>query len=328
MVHRILKWMHPKQVLQHWWAERALTMAAAASAATVQGLNPNAPPASALVARLRDRARAEGRFFHVGLANNAPPATRSAVFAPAPPCNRFNNVPPPGPAAAGGLADCDDRHNHDAIGTTGNLCSSVNNPGIPWPAPGVPPPGGLPAYAAPADWPGTMANFYRRHLCNIYYQRHGPVFRVCRYCKIHTEMQPWYNGVLNDVNVTAPALSPPPAPGAPAPVIPIQPLVTTVIAGATTSAYTRFLTPLCKRCEVFEKQVYWERMVGDVRPGMVPGVDEPMLRRDPEGWPHNTCTCWGGLEGPSGLWACMECRHLRAMELHGESIANTYSDWR
>ncbi|GAB1731473.1 hypothetical protein NU195Hw_Modified_320t1 [Hortaea werneckii] len=131
---------------------------------------------------------------------------------------------------------------------------------------------------------------------------------------------PWYNGVLNDVNVTAPALSPPPAPGAPAPVIPIQPLVTTVIAGATTSAYTRFLTPLCKRCEVFEKQVYWERMVGDVRPGMVPGVDEPMLRRDPEGWPHNTCTCWGGLEGPSGLWACMECRHLRAMELHDERL--------
>lgn len=298
----------------------AAAAAAAASAARVQALNPNAPPANDLVTRLRDRARAEGRFFHVGLANNAPPATRSAVFAPAPPCDSFNIVPPPGPAGAGGLADCDDRHNHDAVGTTGNPCSSVNNPGVPWPAPGVPPPGGLAVYAAPAHWLGTMANFYGRHFCNRYDQRHGPAYSVCRYCKTHTEVQPWYQGVFNDIDGRAPALPLPPAPGAPAPVNPIQPLVAPVIAGVTILAYTRFLTPLCNRCEAFEKRVYYERVVGDIRPLMVPGVDEPKLRRDPDGWPHNTCTCFGWLEGPRGLWACMECRHLRATDLHGKSI--------
>lgn len=301
--------MHRRQVTRHLRADEVLTMAAAPVP------NPNAAPSNAVVIKLRNRARREGRDFHVGWANDAPRARRSIANAPY--CNLFNNVPPPGPAGAAGLPDCDDRPNHDVVGTTANPCSSFFNPGPPGPAPGVPPPGGLPAYAPPAALTAPTIHLYMRRACLSHPAGRHPVLRVCGYCRIHTGLEPWYQGVVNDLIARAPVL---PAAGAPAPAVPPQPLADIVGPGGAVvnPAYRSFLTPLCSKCEILEKRKYWLRILARTLPHAVNGLTPGLLREAPNGFPHNTCTCFGWLEGPNGHWCCIECRYDRAMERHGE----------
>lgn len=196
------------------------------------------------------------------------------------------------PGAA--VPNCHDRLSHQAPGVPNNPfpCAGFNNP--------------RPRQAAPPGR-GTASNWWElKHCADRWHAPyHAGGYTLCRYCMNHTEQQPWWRSIYDDVT-----LMPPPLPGPGVAPVP-QPIQATA---ANPVPWTRFFTYLCRDCEFHEQNLLAERLEEDVKERDVP--NSHLMRRGLDGFPENTCTCLGLLEGPRSTNLCIRCRYPKATDRH------------
>lgn len=192
--------------------------------------------------------------------------------------------------------NCRDRPHHQAPGGGNNAhpCSSTHNP--------------TPKPALPPRLLGRAYDYFIRRKCaDRLTSGHGAGFTICRYCIDHTKQQPWYTSIFADV--TTP---PPPIPGRGVP--PAAPPPQPIEATPATPAWTCFLTYLCRECEIVEQVLLEYRREQDITDRDVP--NGKLMRRPPNGFPENSCTCLGILEGKRGMNYCIRCCYARAPPAH------------
>ena len=140
---------------------------------------------------------------------------------------------------------------------------------------------------------------------------HAGVYTVCHYCIADIRNQTWSTAIRDDV-ITIPGRLPQSGVGQPA-----QPLA--VGPGAPT-AYTRFLTHLCGKCENDEIFLLRERVRN--APTATPATLQTEGRGIGVVWPFVTCTClneWAsGTDWNSDL--CIRCRQDQACTKHNELL--------